>query len=72
MAALCDISSGSSLFAKVCILESLVYKGLIKGGFVHMHRRFLKSEYQKVNFLISHLKHMLWVLKRTVSMRWFF
>ena len=27
---------------------------------------------EKVNFLISHLKHMLWVLKRTVSMRWFF
>ena len=35
--------------------------------------RFLdKSAYQKINFLISHPKHMLWVLKRPVSMRLFF
>ena len=27
---------------------------------------------QKINFLISQPKHMLWVLKRTISMRWFF
>ena len=26
----------------------------------------------KNNFLIPQSKHMLWVLKRTVSMRWFF
>ena len=32
----------------------------------------LKSVYQKNNFLISQPKHMLWVLKRTVSMRRFF
>ena len=32
----------------------------------------LKSAYQKNNFLISQPKHMLWVLKRTVSMRRFF
>ena len=31
-----------------------------------------KSAYQKINFLISQPKHMLWVLKRTVSMRRFF
>ena len=31
-----------------------------------------KSAYQKENFLISHPKHMLWVLKRTVSVRRFF
>ena len=31
-----------------------------------------KSAYQKINFLVSHPKHMLWVLKRTVSMRQFF
>ena len=31
-----------------------------------------KSEYWKVIFFISHPKHMLWVLKRTVSMRPFF
>ena len=31
-----------------------------------------KSVYWKFIFSISHLKHMLWVLKRTVSMRQFF
>ena len=33
---------------------------------------FVNSVYQKINFLISKPKHMLWVLKRTVSMRRFF
>ena len=32
----------------------------------------VKSAYQKINFLISQQKHILWVLKRTVSMRRFF
>ena len=32
----------------------------------------VKSAYQKFNFLISKPKHMLWVLKRTLSMRRFF
>ena len=31
-----------------------------------------KSAYLKIIFLISQPKHMLWVLKRTVSMRRFF
>ena len=31
----------------------------------------IKSALQKNNFLISQPKHMLWVLKRTVSMRRF-
>ena len=31
-----------------------------------------KSAYQKIIFLISQPKHMLWVFKRTVSMRRFF
>ena len=31
-----------------------------------------KSAYWKIIFFISHPKHMLWVLKRTVSMRQFF
>ena len=35
-------------------------------------RTLVKSVYQKINFLISHPKHMFWVLKRTVSMRPFF
>ena len=34
--------------------------------------RTLVSVYRKFNFLISQPKHMLWVLKRTVSMRRFF
>ena len=35
-------------------------------------RSLVKSAYQKTNFLISQPKHMLWVLKRPVSMRRFF
>ena len=31
-------------------------------------RPLVKSVYQNINFLISQPKHMLWVLKRTVSM----
>ena len=31
-----------------------------------------KSAYWKTIFFISHPKHMLWVLERTVSMRQFF
>ena len=31
-----------------------------------------KSAYLKIMFLISQPKHMLWVLKRAVSMRGFF
>ena len=37
-----------------------------------MNRTLDKSVYQKINFNTSHPKHMLWVLKRTVSMRQFF
>ena len=32
----------------------------------------VKSAYQKINFLISQPKLMLWELKRTISMRQFF
>ena len=31
-----------------------------------------KSVYWKITFFISHPKHILWILKRTVSMRRFF
>ena len=34
--------------------------------------RLVKSVHQKIIYLISQPKHMLWVLKRTVSLRWFF
>ena len=36
------------------------------------NRHLVKNAYQKINFLISQQKHMLWVLKRNVSMRRFF
>ena len=35
-------------------------------------RTLVKCVYQKAIFLIAQPKHMLWVLKRTVSMRRFF
>ena len=35
-------------------------------------RALVKCAKQKFNFLISQPKYMLWVLKRTVSMRRFF
>ena len=41
-------------------------------GIQRINRPLVKSVYQKINFLISHPKHMLWVLKRTVSLRRFF
>ena len=32
----------------------------------------VKSALLKINILISQPKHMLWVLKRTISMEWFY
>ena len=37
---------------------------------VHLARTLVKSVYRKTNFLISQPKHMLWVLKRTVSIHY--
>ena len=37
-----------------------------------IHMLEAQSVYQKIIFLISQPKHMLWVLERTVSMRRFF
>ena len=36
------------------------------------HRALDKSLYMKTIFLVSQPKHILWVLKRTISMRRFF
>ena len=36
------------------------------------YQALVKSAYQKNDFIISQPKNMLWVLKRTVSMRRFF
>ena len=44
---------------------------IINNGKCNCHT-FSKECVPKNNFLISQPKHMLWVLKRTVSMRWFF
>ena len=41
-------------------------------GIIQLFRPPDKSAYWKTIFFISHTKHMLWVLKRTVSMRRFF
>ena len=38
----------------------------------YINRTLVKRAYRKTNFLISQPKHMLWVLKKTVSMRWLF
>ena len=45
---------------------------LDRSSWVERSRPPDKSVWSKINFLISQLKHMLWVLKRTVSMRRFF
>ena len=39
---------------------------------LNMFRSFVKSAYQEIKNLVSQPKHMLWVLKRTVSVRRFF
>ena len=41
-------------------------------SFLFYSRPIAKDTYQKIIFLISQPKHMLWLLKRTVSMRRFF
>ena len=40
--------------------------------YMSLTRTLVQSAYQKINFLISQPKHMLWELKRTVSLRRFF
>ena len=53
----------SQIFQK--LQKSILSKLLFDATF----RTFVKRAYQKTNFLISQPKHMLWILKRTVSMR---
>ena len=57
------------------VIKALLGKLDIKrhsSSILYIHRPLVKSAYQKNNFLISQPKHMLWVLKRTISMRRFF
>ena len=41
---------------------------VFKISLYNLIRPLVKSAYQKINFLISKPKHMLWGLKRTVSL----
>ena len=53
-----------------CIFLLHLYIFILK--YLRYHRHPDKIAYQKIIFLISQPKHMLWVLIRTVSMRQFF
>ena len=55
----------------MCFFFGSVYFGR-KSWSTHIFRPLAKRVYPKFIFLISQQKHMLWVLKRTVSMRRFF
>ena len=56
-----------------CIVHLLHYAAPYLCPPVHLLYRTLdETAYQKKYFIISHSKHMLWVLKRTISMKWFF
>ena len=73
-----QISAG--IFIYVCTLcvqvKSLVTLRICTGSSeipnACICRPLVKSALQKINFLFPQCKHMLWVLKRTISMRWFF
>ena len=56
-------------YAQKPSLAGLVSKVLAKAT---LNRPLIQNAYQKRIFLISQPKHMLWVLKRTVSLRRFF
>ena len=47
----------------------LCLSGALTDCFLPLDRPLVKSAYQKITFLISQPKFMLWVFKRTVSMR---
>ena len=53
----------------VFIRSALIWVQTVCKGYYRPHD---KSVYLKFIFFISHQKHMLWVLKRIVSMRQFF
>ena len=57
---------------RVHVYDSIYFTGIKGVEITCTYRPLVKSAYQKINFLISQPKHMLWVLKRTVSMRRFF
>ena len=66
-------SSLSSLLGSIgmdYLKRELYNKGkILRMSYMTACRPSVKSVYQKCIFLISQPKHMLWVLRRTVSMR---
>ena len=60
------------LVYKISLLYLINIVGPKMSAFYVYIRPSVKSAYQKNNVLISQTKHMLWVLKKTVSMRRFF
>ena len=56
--------------ARIFVLSPFV--PLLQWKATSVFRTLVMSVYQKSNFLINQPKHMLWVLKRTISMRRFF
>ena len=64
------ISSNS--FVKLTLNNNSLITWSFPKNPTHSIKPLVKSAYQKNNFLISQPKHMLWVLKRTVSTRRFF
>ena len=59
------------IYTSLKIEKSSMHSALIRSNMVQL-RPPDKSAYWKIIFLISHPKHMLWVLKRTVSVKRFF
>ena len=59
---------------EAAVSMSGVIKGVIDDNklYTNISNAILADKNKKNNFLISQPKHMLWVLKRTVSMRRFF
>ena len=64
----------NDLYVKILLqkCQTVIMEKLLLETQYKIVRTLVKSVYQKINFLISQPKHMLWVLKRTVSMRRFF
>ena len=62
----------SAIWSYFCPLQEIATITDHRPTYCTLSRPLVKSVYQKNNFLISQPKHMLWVLKRTVSMRRFF
>ena len=61
--------SGYRILKQLCA-QCIIFKSNNRGSY--SCRPLIKSAYQKINFLKSQPKQMLWILKRTVPLRRFF